>query len=113
MALSIDDFGRLIVAKRGSRGVRAVAADVGVSPATLSRVENGNLPDLETFAKLCTWLDRDPAEFLGVRAHGDARPDAVVHFRKKRTVPKETAISLGEMILAAQRAVQARDRLLE
>lgn len=111
MALNIEDFGRLIAAKRGSRGVRAVAAEVGTSHATLSRVENGHMPDLETFAKLCRWLNRDPREFLGMDADAGAAPQAVVHFRKKKTVPAETAIALGELILAAQRAVQARNSI--
>jgi transcriptional regulator with XRE-family HTH domain len=118
MSLSIDDLGRLISAKRGSRGVRAAAADVGVSPATLSRVENGHLPDLATFAKICHWLERDPREFLGMApAATDVTssdvPSAVVHFRKKRTVSKETAVSLGELILSAQRAIQARNSLID
>ncbi len=66
MSLTIDDFGRLLAAKRGSRGVRAAALDAGVSPATFSRVENGHMPDLKTFASLCRWLSRDPREFLGI-----------------------------------------------
>lgn len=113
MSLSIDEFGRLIAAKRGSRGVRAAAADVGVSPATLSRVENGHLPDLETFAKLCRWLERDPSEFLGIAPRREGSAEVVAHFRKKKTVSKETAASLGALILAAQRAIEARNNLIE
>lgn len=73
-ALSIEKLGRLIAAKRGARGVRAAAMDVGVSPATLSRVENGHMPDLETFAKICRWLGRDPREFLGLDAEQNSTP---------------------------------------
>lgn len=113
MPLTIDDFGRLIAAKRGARGIRAAAAEVGVSPATLSRIENGHLPDIETFAKICDWLERDPREFFGFGAEPTAAPKAVVHFRKKKTVAKDTAAALGELILAAQRAVQARNSLLD
>lgn len=112
MSVKIEDFGRLVAAKRGARGVRVVAAEIGTSPATLSRVENGNMPDLETFAKLCRWLDRDPREFLGMDTASDTAPRAVVHFRKKKTVTPDTAKALGDMILAAQRAIQARDSLL-
>ena len=112
MSVNIEEFGRLLVAKRGSRGVRAVAADIGTSPATLSRVENGNMPDLETFAKLCRWLERDPREFLGIEMDDSSAPAAVVHFRKKKTVHPDTAEALGELILAAQRSLQARNRLL-
>ena len=113
MPLPIEELGRLITVKRGGRGVRAAAADVGVSPATLSRVENGHMPDLETCAKICRWLERDPREFLGLAEEQGLAPQAVVHFRKKKTVPSETAVALGELILAAQRAVQARSQLID
>src|SRR6266478_1926114 len=109
MALTIEELGRLIASKRDGRGVRTTSLEVGVSPATLSRVENGHMPDLETFAKICQWLDRDPREFLGMEPRQEAPPQAVVHFRKKRTVAAETAQALGELILAAQRAVWARN----
>ena len=113
MPLPIEELGRLITVKRAGRGVRAAAADVGISSATLSRVENGNMPDLETFAKICRWLDRDPREFLGLEESEARKPQAVVHFRKKKTVAPETAVALGELILAAQRAVRARSQLID
>lgn len=113
MSLPIQELGRLILKKRDGRGIRAAAADAGVSSATLSRVENGNVPDLATFAKICRWLEIDPAEFLGLptSAAPTARP-AVVHFRKQKTFSPETAQSLAELILAAQRAKAARLELL-
>jgi hypothetical protein len=71
------------------------------------------MPDLQTFANLCTWLDRDPREFLGMDASDPSeKPRAVVHFKKKKTVKIETAKSLGELILAAQRALAAVDDLI-
>jgi transcriptional regulator with XRE-family HTH domain len=114
MALSIGDLGRLLAAKRGSRGVRAAALEADVSPATFSRVENGHMPDLATFAKLCKWLGRDPREFLGLdEGTGGPEPEAaVIHFKKKKTVHMETAKALGELILAAQKALRARDDLI-
>ena len=113
MTLPIQDLGRLIAKKRGSRGIRAAAEEAGVSPATLSRVENGNVPDLATFAKICRWLEVDPATFLGVESpDAPIKKAAVVHFRKKKTFSPETAESLAELILAAQRAKDARLELL-
>lgn len=112
MTLPIEELGRLIIRKRGARGIRAAASEAEVSPATLSRVENGNLPDLATFAKICRWLEVDPARFLGVeREEVVVEKRAVAHFRKKPTVSKETATSLGALILAAQRARRARAEL--
>jgi transcriptional regulator with XRE-family HTH domain len=113
MTLSIGDLGRLMVEKRGAKGVRAAAAEVGISTATYSRVENGHMPDLVTFAKICKWLKRDPREFMGMTPADDSDASrAVVHFKKKKTVRQETATALGEMILAAQRALRARDELV-
>ena len=90
-------------------GIRAAAADADISPATLSRVENGHLPDLATFAKICRWLEVDPATFLGVEpVSPSADKKVIAHFRKKRTVKPDTAQSLGALILAAQRAKNAR-----
>lgn len=113
MPLAIAEFGRLIARKRGERGIRAAAAEADVSSATLSRVENGHMPDLLTFAKICRWLEVDPREFLGFDL-GAPTPETktVAHFRKKKTVSKETAVALGELILAAQRAMQARQDLI-
>lgn len=112
MTLPLEELGRLIIRKRGSRGIRAAAAEADVSPATLSRVENGNVPDLATFAKICRWLEVDPAQFLGIETRPALAAGAVVHFRKKKTVAPETANSLGALILATQRAKEARLSLL-
>ncbi|QCI93870.1 helix-turn-helix domain-containing protein [Novosphingobium sp. EMRT-2] len=112
--LPIEELGRLISRKREGRGIRAAALEANVSPATLSRVENGNVPDLATFAKICRWLEIDPAQFLGVETSTaqEERP-AVVHFRKKKTVSTDTATSLGALILAAQDALHAHLKTLQ
>jgi len=108
---SLESLGTLVLDKRGKIGIRATAANVGVSPATLSRVENGHLPDLENFQKICRWLKVDPSILLGFDAEASDRPVAAVHFRKKQTMALETASALADMILAAQRAIIAREEL--
>lgn len=111
MSLAIEKLGEMISAKRGAKGIRAAASEIGVSPATLSRIENGNVPDLVTFAAICRWLEEDPATFLGMQP-GDveARP-ASVHLRKKKTLSIDTAVALGGMIVAAQQALRDRENL--
>jgi transcriptional regulator with XRE-family HTH domain len=114
MKNALEELGRLMQAKRGSRGVRAAASDAKISPATFSRIENGQMPDLATFAKVCQWLERNPNDFLGVESAGTssgAEP-AQVHLRKKKTAKKETAESLGALILAVQEAARAHNRML-
>ena len=97
--MDIAALAERIVVKRGAVGVRASARDAGLSPATLSRIENGNVPDLETFEKLCQWLAEDPSCFLAAPTAG---PVASVHFRRNGTTQRETADALGSLILAVQ-----------
>ena len=47
------------VRKSAVLNVREAARNIGISPATLSRVENGKPPDIFTFAKICRWADLD------------------------------------------------------
>ncbi len=58
-------FAKAIRSHRGADTLRTVSAKIGVSAATLSRVENGNACDIASFEKLCAWMRRDPREFLG------------------------------------------------
>lgn len=102
---NIEIIGRKLEKARGARGVRAVALEIGVSAATLSRVERGYMPDLETFGKICRWLKIDPAEVLGVKDVVSKRPAVAVHFRKDQALQPTTAEALAQMILAAQRAM--------
>ena len=48
----------------GKVGIRETAKEIGVSPATLSRVERQEIPSLETYAKICKWLKIDPGKLL-------------------------------------------------
>ena len=100
---SLKSLGRLVAQKRGKVGLRATARAIGLSPATLSRVENGQLPDLANFTKICQWLELDPANLLGFDPANLDRPTVAVHFRGGRTMDVNTAAALQDLILAAQR----------
>lgn len=94
--------------ERGQRGLREVAREIEVSPATLSRVERGYLPDLGTFAKICRWLKLDPADVLGVERSPSSKSQVAplvvtAHFRAGQTTSPELAKALAELILAAER----------
>lgn len=95
--------------QRLGKGVREVASDVGISPATLSRVENGKIPDLETFGKLCAWLGDNPSIYLGLQPVDDNVSKAQVHFKKEAAIKPETALALSEMIMLAQQALLAEE----
>lgn len=108
---SLETLGQLIVEKRGQTGVRAAAREIGISPATLSRVENGHLPDLENFRLICKWLDVEPNRILGfdsAKRPAARELRASVHFRKQKTSSPETAAALARLILHVQRALAAQ-----
>ena len=101
-SFSLPSLGQLVAQKRGKVGIRTTAREIGVSPATLSRVENGKLPDLANFAKICQWLEVDPANVLGFNPDDLDRETVAVHFRSQKTMAVETAAALQDLILAAQ-----------
>lgn len=65
-ALNLELLAQHLMARRGKRNQRATAREIGVSTSTLCRVETGRAPDLETFGKMCSWLGKDPAQYLGI-----------------------------------------------
>ena len=105
----LASLGELVARKRGKVGIRTTAREIGLSPATLSRVENGQLPDLANFTKICRWLELDPASVLGFDPEALDRPVAAVHFRSRTTMSVETAAALQDLILAAQRSLAEGD----
>lgn len=46
--------------------LRAASTQIGCSPATLSRIENAKLCDVETFAKCCIWLEIKPDKYFKI-----------------------------------------------
>lgn len=97
--------------KRGDEGLRDTAKAIGqISAATLSRIEQGKLPDVETFLRLCRWLGVEPSEFSTAESNefGSAKrkntPELIeAHLRADRTLSPETAKTLIDMIKLAYR----------
>jgi transcriptional regulator with XRE-family HTH domain len=105
----LENLGRRVAEKRGAQGIRAAAKEIGISHATLSRVERGFLPDLENYKKILKWLGVVSDSFPQ-QQHESKSGVAQVHFRKKATTSPETAQALAELILAAQNALLAEGR---
>lgn len=100
-------FGLRVAAKRGATGIRMAARDAGVSPATLSRIENGHVPDIDIFERLCRWIGADPSEFLDGPAQEAV---GTVQFKKVNAVSPETALALGELVMAVFEMVRAESQ---
>lgn len=89
--MELGDIGNLLARRRGNMGVRAAAREIGISPSTLSRIENGHVPDVATLEKVCAWLGEDTSRFTGV---GNLQ----IAFKNKKALPPRTAQSLATLI---------------
>lgn len=122
--LATDKLAALIKAKRGAKGLRATAREIGgISPSTLSRVEQGKSPDLDMFLKLCAWLEVQPEDLLEAEGEtstqsvsqpplppGMSTPEIIeVHLRADRELDPATAKALADLVKAAYNAVRAND----
>ena len=107
--ITLQTLGKKLIDKRGDKGVRETARLIGISHGTLSRLERGYLPDLETFGKICKWLNIDPGEVLGVQSQAGPTSTVAIHCRKDQTLAPATAHALAQMILAAQRALLVKE----
>jgi len=103
-------LGAMLRDRRGGRGVREVGLEIGISPATLTRVEGGRLPDIATFQKICSWLKVNPAEVLDLSPGTTTPADTVaaVHLRADQTLPEAAAADLAHLIVVAHRELARR-----
>jgi transcriptional regulator with XRE-family HTH domain len=108
----LESLGALVRERRKSRKLREVASEIGISAATLLRVEGGKIPDVATFGKICNWLQMDPGIFLGFAeqklktrtSHGvqDHLTHVSAHMRTDATAHQTTLQALAQMILLAR-----------
>jgi transcriptional regulator with XRE-family HTH domain len=105
-------LGAMLRDRRGGRGIREVAQEIGISAATLTRVEGGRLPDIGTFQKICSWLKVNPAEILDIPTENNPTPTdtlvAAVHLRADQTLPEAAASDLAQLIVVAHRELARR-----
>lgn len=113
----LASLGILVRERRRANKLRETAAEIGISAATLLRVESGRIPDVVTFGKLCQWLGLDPSSFLGIEEKEKSTLQAAglinmsAHFKADRTAKPETIQALAQMLLfAANPPIQEPDR---
>jgi transcriptional regulator with XRE-family HTH domain len=103
--LDIERLASLVRNKRGSRGLRETAKEIGnVSPSTISRVENGKTPDMDTFLALCNWLEIPAAELI--KNTEDEKvldtPEAItIQLRADKKLDPAIANALASLVKAA------------
>lgn len=100
--LNTELLASMLKNKRGERGLRAVAEEIkGVSFTTLSRIEQGKVPDVDTFIRICKWLNESTETFIINQTTTKAlstREHVVAHLRADRELSKDTLNALIKVI---------------
>lgn len=105
---TLASLGVMVRERRGARKLREAASEIGIGVATLMRVENGRIPDLGTFGKICQWLEEEPGTFLGFEPRPSPKTTlaaanepllASAHFKVDQAPQAETVSALAKMIL--------------
>jgi transcriptional regulator with XRE-family HTH domain len=100
--LNTDLLAGMLKSKRASKGLRAVAEEIGnVSAATLSRIEQGKIPDVDTFISICNWLKVPTDTFiLGDTSSNPVsnKEHVVAHLRAEKELSQDTVNMLIKMI---------------
>lgn len=112
MSISLDTlrFSEMIKSKRGNKGLRALASEIQISASTLSRIEQGNLPDIETYLKLCEWLEVSTDYFTKSNPKIESTQSTVIaHLRADKTLSESTSSALIQMINIAYAAAENED----
>jgi transcriptional regulator with XRE-family HTH domain len=106
-----------VKARRRERGVslRAAAIEIGVSAATLSRVERGDyLPDRDNLFRLLRWVGAPAAGPDGpAEPHppGAATMEAVeLHLRADKDLSPDDAETIAQMVRLAYERLRRSDR---
>ncbi|MFC5410855.1 helix-turn-helix domain-containing protein [Larkinella bovis] len=115
--INVNALGEAIQRQREAKKltVRAAAEQMeSVSPSTLSRIERGSLPDLDTYMRICRWLNVDPAHFavepidkaVSEKNTSLKKEDIIVHLRADKLLNQQTREALITMIEVAYAAAR-------
>jgi len=105
--LETDKLAEMLKKKRGARGLRDIAKEITkmygeISPSTLSRIEQGNMPDIDTYVTVCQWLDVPTSYFTkDNKKESSTTQELLAHLRADKNLPADTATALVTMITLA------------
>lgn len=103
--LDTNLFTAYLKARRGNLGLREAAEQIGdISASTLSRIENGKMPDMDVFLRLCDWIGLPPSTFLiepGEASRTDTPEVIEAHLRADKELDETTAEAIAKMVKAA------------
>lgn len=115
VSVSVDQLGHELRRRRKEIGIslRDLEGTIGISAATLSRVERGRIPDVGVIERLAAWLGVNVVtageQNSEIRTDEDLKRTIAVHLRANKNLSENTARAIAEtfdfvMQLEIQRA---------
>ena len=108
--LNSEKFAAAVRTRRGENGLRTAAKEIGsVSAPTLSRIEQGGVPDLDTFLRICQWLQETPSSFMAESPNLDTvnTPRFIeAHLRADRILEPKVITAISRMVELAYTAAK-------
>jgi transcriptional regulator with XRE-family HTH domain len=109
-SLDLDRFAAAVKTRRGQSGLRTVAKEIGdISAPTLSRIEQGGVPDLDSFLRICHWLQQSPSEFTtGSSRKSNVETPRLIeaHLRADRILDPKVIVAISRMVELAYNAAK-------
>jgi transcriptional regulator with XRE-family HTH domain len=94
------DVGKRIRERRKLLGLTGidVSKAVGIGQSTLSQIENGTSPTLDTFLKICIALSIKPSELLGDESTYDLPSDLLLLIEKAKKLNSKERQALTQYL---------------
>lgn len=102
VTLTIGQLGGELRRRRKDTGIslRELEQDIGISAATLSRIERGSVPDVSIIEKLASWLGVNVVaageEKNEVQTDEDLKRTIAVHLRANKNLSEGTARAIAD-----------------
>jgi hypothetical protein len=100
-------FAKDVRAKRGERSMREIEKEIGIPIATLSRIENGKIPDAHNFGIFWNWLGENPSKYY-IILNPDSDDTITTQLRAAQKMSPETAAAFKDLIRAVYEEILAK-----
>ncbi|HEY0695194.1 MAG TPA: helix-turn-helix transcriptional regulator [Kribbella sp.] len=98
---NVTQLGAVLKARRRAQrlSLRDLAAEIGVSLNTLSRVERGYVPELKNFQRIVDWLDVPAEAFLEPADTPASTPEIIArHLRSDQRLTDNAAAQIAQIV---------------
>ncbi|GAB3990387.1 hypothetical protein GCM10028807_17440 [Spirosoma daeguense] len=93
----------MVRSRRGDKVLRDAVKEIGdISPSTLSRIEQGHVPDVETFIRICQWIGEPTETFINATGESgqsnSGQQKIIAHLRAEKALSPKTVEMLVKVI---------------